>query len=362
MGELRGIALTPELRDILLAVLALPQRRQPMTGDAITTTTNENSIDSPPDLESEDCNNANNDDARVVGPQTTTPIISRPYPRMTVTTATSILNASIVVTPASFTTTSTTIPNAIDNVISDNSPHIINLPTLSLEGVIAAKFLIDVPSVHENNNNVNNQNCNADNRARDHDHRRHLLHRLETALRSSTLSFEPSNSNANATTSSSNKHNNKSASTTTAFAKRLERLRLHSEERSYSRLTTNIQHPAAYKSADDVTVKSMTYAASVGLNMIVGPLAFGTFMYFFAGGILDRFFSNNNTGGGGVDVRRVIAGVISGAFMLFVEMILFVIRSHELDASVRKKGKRAEYRANPFGYTQKSMARTYIGD
>jgi hypothetical protein len=97
------------------------------------------------------------------------------------------------------------------------------------------------------------------------------------------------------------------------------------------------------------------------LNMIVGPLAFGTFMYFFAGGILDRFFSNNNTGEG-VDVRRVIAGVISGAFMLFVEMILFVIRSHELDASVRKKGKRAEYRANPFGYTQKSMARTYVGD
>ncbi len=100
--------------------------------------------------------------------------------------------------------------------------------------------------------------------------------------------------------------------------------------------------------------------------MIVGPLAFGTFMYFFAGGILNRFFDSNEDDNGrgrnGVDVRRVIAGVVSGVFMLFVEMILFVIRSHELDASVRKKGRKAEYRANPFGYTQKSMARTYVGD
>lgn len=100
--------------------------------------------------------------------------------------------------------------------------------------------------------------------------------------------------------------------------------------------------------------------------MIVGPLAFGTFMYFFAGSILDRFFLDSGDvgggGGGGVDVRRVIAGVISGAFMLFVEMILFVIRSHELDASVRKKGRKAEYRPNPFGYTTKSMARTYVGE
>ncbi len=367
MGELRGITLTSELHDILVAVLDLPTTNTAiMTGnDATTTTKNKNSIDSPPNLESEDCNNIDNDDddAELVSPRTATPIISRPYPRMTVTTATSILNATIVTKPAPLTTTSTTIHNATDNAISNNSSHII-IPTLSLEGVIAAKFLIDDPSGHDNNNS--NRNHNADDKVHDHDHRHHLLHRLETALRSSTLSFGPANTNPTSSSSSSNKHSTTTTTTTTAFAKRLERLRLYSEERSYSRLTTNIQHPAAYKSADDVTVKSMTYATSVGLNMIVGPLAFGTFMYFFAGGILNRFFIDNNSANsnseGGVDVRRVIAGVISGAFMLFVEMILFVIRSHELDASVRKKGKRAEYRANPFGYTERSMARTYVGD
>ena len=52
--------------------------------------------------------------------------------------------------------------------------------------------------------------------------------------------------------------------------------------------------------------------------------------------------------------------MVSGVFMLFVEMILFVIRSHELDASVTKKSRRRENRANPFGYTEKSMARVYV--
>ncbi|KAL7523171.1 hypothetical protein ACHAWF_000410 [Thalassiosira exigua] len=93
----------------------------------------------------------------------------------------------------------------------------------------------------------------------------------------------------------------------------------------------------------------MKYAMSVGLNMIVAPLSFGAFMYFFAGSIFTRFFDGGEDlgGGSGVDVRRVIAGVVWGVFMLFVEMILFVIRSHELDVSVRKKGRRKENRANP---------------
>jgi hypothetical protein len=90
-------------------------------------------------------------------------------------------------------------------------------------------------------------------------------------------------------------------------------------------------------------------------------------MYFFAGGIFGRLFDNDveddvrrGGGGNGVDVRRVIAGVVSGVFMLFVEMVLFVIRSHEMDASVARKGRRREIRANPFGYTQKSMVRVYV--
>ena len=86
-------------------------------------------------------------------------------------------------------------------------------------------------------------------------------------------------------------------------------------------------------------------------------------MYFFAGSIFNRLFGeNDDDSSGDIDIKRVIAGVVSGVFMLFVEMILFVIRSHELDSSVRKKSKRKENRSNPFGYTQKSMERVYVRD
>ncbi|KAL7432759.1 hypothetical protein ACHAXH_004650, partial [Discostella pseudostelligera] len=344
-----------ELHSALAAVLALPQqRRQPAVAAATTTTTTNTTMtgngactststttgndDSPPELEME-CN-SDNGDAIVAG------VVPRPIialsPQMTVEYATSILNTVIATTSPSTSKSESKSHNATTND-SKNSIH--TPPTLPLEGVIAAKFLIK--------HTINDNNYTDDKTQQ-------LLNQLEKALRSSTLSFS---STSNSTSSSSITSSNNAA-----FAKRLERLRLHSEERSYSRLTTNIAHPAIHQSADNITVKSMTYAASVGLNMIVGPLAFGTFMYFFAGSVLNRFFlDDNNTstagsGGGGVDVRRVIAGVISGAFMLFVEMILFVIRSHELDASVRKKGRKAEYRPNPFGYTTKSMARTYVGE
>ena len=109
----------------------------------------------------------------------------------------------------------------------------------------------------------------------------------------------------------------------------------------------------------------MMYATSVGLNKIEAPVTFGVFMYFFAGSIFGRFFpddNNTNTRGNNVDVRQVIAGVLSGVILLFIEMILFVIRSHELDASVRKKKRKKEYRSNPFGYTSRAMERVYEGE
>lgn len=178
------------------------------------------------------------------------------------------------------------------------------------------------------------------------DERARLLRRLEAALRRASLSFAPELP---------------PKSSDPAYVKRLERLRLLDEERSYNKITGNLKTRASQKD-DDVTARSMTYATSVGLNMIVAPLSFGTFMYFFAGSIFSRFFDNEDERDGAIDVRSVIAGVVSGVFMLFVEMILFVIRSHELDASVRRKGRREENRRNPFGYTEKSMRRVYDRD
>lgn len=140
------------------------------------------------------------------------------------------------------------------------------------------------------------------------------------------------------------------------FRLRMERLRLQCEETKYVKLTNNIQKEAP----DDITAKSMTYAASVGLNMIVAPISFGCFMYFFAGGIFDYFlgesFSSRTTGG--TDIKRVIVGVVSGVIMLFIEMLLFVIRTHEVELHKAKK-KKKQKAVHPFGvYTKRGNRQT----
>jgi hypothetical protein len=158
------------------------------------------------------------------------------------------------------------------------------------------------------------------------------------------------------------------------FQKRIERLRLQQEETKYNKLTTNLQDQ---RQDDDITAKSMTYAASVGLNMVVAPLSFGCFMYFFAGGVMDFVFawflsgnsddidpdSTRNGSGGGTDIKRVIIGVISGVAMMFIEMILFVIRTHEFEEHNRKKKmmkeKRGKGGVRPFGAYSKDMPAEY---
>ena len=144
------------------------------------------------------------------------------------------------------------------------------------------------------------------------------------------------------------------------YQKRIERLRLKAEENRYSRLVTNLDR----KVADDETMKSMKYATSVGMNMIVAPISFGAFMYFFSGQLFGRVLDKDGDGqsrhvNNNVDIRAVITGVISGVIMLFIEMTLFVIRSHEMDAAVTKKAKKRQ--VNPFGYDKRAAARTFEG-
>jgi hypothetical protein len=136
------------------------------------------------------------------------------------------------------------------------------------------------------------------------------------------------------------------------YRERIERLRLKSEETKYSKLTSNLK---SSKNTDDITARSMTYAASVGLNMIIAPLSFGCFMYFFAGGVFDYFlgddFSARTTGG--TDIKRVIIGVVSGVVMLFIEMILYMIRTHEFESHERKKQEKKG--VEPFGVYSKNV-------
>lgn len=88
-----------------------------------------------------------------------------------------------------------------------------------------------------------------------------------------------------------------------SFRRRLERLKLQQEESRYAGLTKNVgvQGPA-----DDVTTRSMTYAASIGLNMIIAPLSFGCFMYFFAGGLFNFMgWDGERPAHLGPDIRKV---------------------------------------------------------
>jgi hypothetical protein len=147
------------------------------------------------------------------------------------------------------------------------------------------------------------------------------------------------------------------------FRQRIERLKIQQEERKYQKLTNNL---ASTRSApDDVTTKSMTYAASVGLNMIVAPLSFGCFMYFFAGHLFDWMWGSQQEqqqqqpGGQPPDVARVMTGVVSGVLMLFVEMLLFVIRTHEMDRAMRRKSKIHGRQQAPFGYYTSNTRKTY---
>jgi hypothetical protein len=155
------------------------------------------------------------------------------------------------------------------------------------------------------------------------------------------------------------------------FQLRMRQLRLQNEERKYMKITQNVH---TFKVNDDtITTKSMTYAASIGLNMIVAPITFGVFMYFFAGSLLDYFWPLSSSSAKGlhpsvtsttqtVDVKKVIAGVVSGVMMLFIEMILFVIRTHEMDKAMLQKRKKQGHitSLSPFGYYKSTTTKTYV--
>ncbi|KAL3902364.1 MAG: hypothetical protein SGILL_010851, partial [Bacillariaceae sp.] len=132
------------------------------------------------------------------------------------------------------------------------------------------------------------------------------LQKLEDALQNASLSFTDSKLSQQQQQQQQQKKSPEA--TQTKFQRRMDKLRLQFEETKYSKLTDNLQD---HRNEDDITAKSMTFAASVGLNMIIAPLSFGCFMYFFAGGIFDYFFTGEDfetkqRAGGATDIKRVI--------------------------------------------------------
>jgi hypothetical protein len=307
MGKLRGILLTPTIRSIIQEVLSLPQER---TENATTLSPKNDATETnaAPNTTDASCTNA---------PTTTSPrSIANSTPESSLARVKETKNR--LNTPLSIAQARSLLETTINSCDDDSA-------VLPLEHVSALQLLISTSTSPTKTS---------------------LLSKLETSLHPTKLLFsQPQPSKANP-----------------AFQKRLDYLRTLSEERSYLASTSNIQRLNAHNTQDDVNVKSMMYATSVGLNMIVAPLSFGVFMYFFAGSIFSNFFPDDSRNNNNVDIRQVIAGVLSGVILLFIEMILFVIRSHELDKSVRRKGKKREYRANPFGWQGKAMERRYGGE
>jgi len=300
MGKLQGVKLTKELRSILDIVLDLPQQEEEK------------------DSQSKSDDDYSSPSAAVASSSTSPRSMSASSPTVLLQQVQDVKRSLL---QPSYSTTD--VKSTLNKHKHDDF--------LPLADIQAIKYLIN------NSSQPNNK-------------KKQLIQQLETALQTTKLSFQPK----------------PQPTTDPAFTKRLERLRLQDEERSYNNLTTNLKTASSIKD-DNITAKSMMYATSVGLNMVVAPITFGIFMYFFAGSIFSRFFDseidiNARKNMNQIDIRRVIAGVVSGVFMLFVEMILFVIRSHELDASVRKKSRRKENRANPFGHTRKNAARVYVRD
>lgn len=150
----------------------------------------------------------------------------------------------------------------------------------------------------------------------------------------------------------------RSASAERKYQNRMDRLRLQHESHRYAMLTTNIGKTVQ---DDDITAKSMTYAASIGLNMIIAPLSFGAFMYHFGGSLLDYIWPNLSTGPGGRKsvTPKILLGVVAGVGLLFVELLLFVIRTHTLEKAMRTKKRVSTAAVQPFGHYTARTSKTY---
>ncbi len=227
-----------------------------------------------------------------------------------------------------------------------------NQTSLPLSAITIAKHILVTQQLHVPiANSSNNNKATIDK----------LLTQLESNLNSNSFQLHFTTSNPN------NNTNNNNQSTTSTYQKRIEQLKLNIEERNYTKLTSNIDSSSS--SRDDATLSSMLYASSIGLNMIVAPISIGVLMYFFAGKLFIWLFGNDNVDdsnqnlsyskNGKLNIHGVIVGVISGVIMLFIEMILFVIRNHEMDKYLTTKKKKN--RKNPFGYDEKTAKRNFYG-
>ena len=99
-------------------------------------------------------------------------------------------------------------------------------------------------------------------------------------------------------------------------------LRRRNEERQYARMMASVKKPT---NPHDGAGKSLKVQATVGANVFVAALASFYVGYLVSGGLVDRTST------------RVVIGLGAMVFILFVEMILFMIRTYTVDTVVQRK-------------------------
>ncbi|GMI13897.1 hypothetical protein TrLO_g14625 [Triparma laevis f. longispina] len=122
------------------------------------------------------------------------------------------------------------------------------------------------------------------------------------------------------------------------YRARIESLKIKAEQREYAAMTSGlgggISEALAGHQSEQTSIASemnkLSSVTAIATNMILAPLTFGFFLYFF---VSSRIFDNRT--------YQILCSIVGGIGMLFVEMTLFVLRSNTLidhDEKERVKG------------------------
>ncbi|GMI06382.1 hypothetical protein TrVE_jg154 [Triparma verrucosa] len=126
-----------------------------------------------------------------------------------------------------------------------------------------------------------------------------------------------------------------------AYRSRIESLKIKAEQREYANMTMGmgggISEAMAGHNAEKTSIAAemnkLSSVTAIATNMILAPLTFGAFLYFF---VSSRIFTS--------PTYQILCSIVGGVAMMFVEMTLFVIRSDMLIEHDEKKKKEGEVR------------------
>ena len=111
-----------------------------------------------------------------------------------------------------------------------------------------------------------------------------------------------------------------------AVATRREMLARRAEHREYATLVSSV-HRAPVRPEERVGA-SLRHQYTIGANMVVAPVASSFICYILSKSLVEKATS------------RVVAGLMGGIVMLFVEMILYIARAYMVDHQADRRKRR----------------------